>query len=195
MTSVIRLGLVLLAVAGTGCLSSMSPWMRNAVPGPPPGPDECKVVFYRSWRIPESKHFPLYDGETLIGFSEMKAHIEYRCRPGRHVFLSWGENDRFLDADLAAGNTYFVECVGTLGFWSAHVDLHPADPASEGFAGLEELLKDFTCRELDPDQALHTGAFMENRKTRVADMLRKLDEKRAIGVRVLKPEQGKRAAP
>jgi hypothetical protein len=100
--------LVALLLLLAGCTSS---YMRDAEPAGPPGPDEAKVVFYRTSAVSSVVAFPVYDGERLVGFTEKGNYFEVRCIPGRHVFSSGRPSfaASTLNADLAPGRTYSVK--------------------------------------------------------------------------------------
>src|SRR6516162_8842751 len=90
---------------------STTSYMRDAQPTPPPGPDEAKVIIYRTATFGGADNFPVYelvgdeDG-TLLGFTETDRYFEVHCPPGKHLFITWGEGEAFIEADLEGGRTY-----------------------------------------------------------------------------------------
>jgi len=131
--------------------------MRDAKPMPPPGPNEAKVVVYRTAVLGGVDKFPVYeyvheDGK-LLGFTETGCYFEYRCVPGRHFFLTWGEGDAFIVADLAAGKTYFIQAWSKFGLVTSRPGFAPVLPDSDAFRELQKAWPSLRCRELDPDKA------------------------------------------
>jgi hypothetical protein len=161
--------LVLLPLALAAC--STTSYMRDALPTPPPGPDEAKVIVYRTSSFGGSTNFPVYeildheDGR-LLGFTETDRFFEIHCPPGKHLFVTWGEDEAFIEADLEGGKTYFIQSFTRFGILSARPGFAPLGRDSEHFPEIEETLSTLQCRELDPEKA----AEYEHRKV---DHLRK----------------------
>jgi hypothetical protein len=144
--------LLLLAV---GC--STTGYMRDAIPTLPPGPKEAKVVVYRTAVVGGFDNFPVYeyvneDGK-LLGFTETGCYFEYRCEPGKHFFLTWGEGDAFIEADLAPGKIYYIQAWSKFGILSSRPGFAPVAPGTDAFRDLEKAWPELRCRELDPDKA------------------------------------------
>ena len=130
-----------------------SSYMREAQPGGPPGEGESKVVFCRPSRFAGSAvTFDVWDGSTLIGFAESGTYFEYRCTPGKHLFLAEGESDKAIDADLAPRKTYYVWVTPRMGFMTANVGFTPVTKDSELVPKLEKALMKNKCRELIPEK-------------------------------------------
>jgi hypothetical protein len=138
-----------------GCTTTE--YMRDATPTPPPGPDEAKVVVYRTAVLGGVDNFPVYDfvdkDGKLLGFTETDCYFEYRCEPGRHLFLTWGEGEAFIDADLAPGKTYYIQAWSKFGILSSRPGFAPAPPGSDAYRELEEAWSRLRCRELNPSRA------------------------------------------
>ena len=132
-------------------------YMRDAQPGAAPGPDEAKVVVYRTTQFGGSTHFPVYellcDDAKLLGFTETDRYFEYVCAPGKHLFVTWGEGDAFIEADLEGGKTYFIRTYSKFGVLSARPGFAPVGRESEDWPHLEGILSSLKCRELDPRKA------------------------------------------
>jgi hypothetical protein len=169
---------------------SLSGRMRDAQPTPPPGPDQAKVIVYRTSPIGESAHFPVYEvtdeGGRLLGFTETDCYFEYTCPPGVHLFLAWEEGEAVVEADLEPGKTYFIQAYSKFGVLAPRPGLAPVGKGSERWAELEEVLPSLRCRRLDPAQAAefkagHTGRFEEAHRAYV-------EGKRAP--RVIRPDDG-----
>jgi hypothetical protein len=162
MKTVLVPALLLLAA---GC--STTGYMRDAKPTPPPGPTEAKVVVYRTAVVGGFDNFPVYeyinDDGKLLGFTETNCYFEYRCDPGKHFFLTWGEGDAFIEADLAPGKIYYIQAWSKLGILSSRPGFAPVAPGSEAFHELEKSWPELRCRELDPDKAVEYELRKEDR--------------------------------
>jgi hypothetical protein len=113
---------LLLLLLCTACSS----YMQNIPPLGPPGPNEVNVVFCRPSRfICKGVEFPLWDGDTLIGFAEDGASVEYRCAPGEHHFVTLAQSYKCVPATLAGGHTYYVWVTPRFGVWTPAVGLTP----------------------------------------------------------------------
>jgi len=183
------MGLIFLLAPWTaGCMSS---YMRDAVPGGPPGSEECRVVVYRSSYAAYAVTFPIYDGEKLIGFTEVGCAFEYRCPPGRHLFLSWSENEKVVEATLVPGKTYFLESYAKIGFLVAAAGLDPISRDHKDWPRAEEIVAKLHWREVIPERA----AEHEQRRR---DKARKIMQEHAEGredSKFLMPQDGKPDTP
>jgi hypothetical protein len=147
--------LALLPMALAAC--STTGYMRDTKPSPPPGPDEAKVIVYRTAAFGGAEHFPVYelrdhDGK-LLGFTETDRYFEYRCPPGRHLFVTWGEGEAYIEAELEGGKTYFIRAYSKFGVLSARPGFAPVARDSEHWEEIDEVLPNLKCRELDPPKA------------------------------------------
>jgi hypothetical protein len=126
-------------------------FMRDARPTPPPGPDEAKVVVYRTSQFGGADNFSVVDGDgTLLGFTETDCYFEIRRPPGRHLFAARGEGDAFVEADLAGGKTYYIRAYSKFGVWSSRPGFAPVGRGSEHSGEIDRVLPTLRCRELDP---------------------------------------------
>src|SRR5205814_2313623 len=91
---------------------------------------------------------------------ETDRYFEHRCPPGKHLFVTWGEGEAFIEADLESGKTYCIRTYSKFGVLSARPGFAPVGRESEHFPDLEETLSTLRCRELDPEKA----AEYEHRK-------------------------------
>ncbi len=94
--------------------------------------DKAVVYFVRASGLGAIINFNHYDGEQLIGRFNAGKYLRYECAPGEHVFWARSENRSFVEADLAAGQTYVVEIVPMMGGLKANVLLVPIDPREKG---------------------------------------------------------------
>ena len=169
---------------------SLSGRMDDAHPAPPPGPDEAKVVFYRTSVLGASAHFPVFEvtdeGGRLIGFTETDCYFEYTCPPGVHLFLTWEEGDAFVEADLEPGKTYFIQAYSRFGVLAPRPGLAPVAKGSEQWKDLEEALPSLRCRALDP---LEAAEFKARHAARLEQSHRAYVEGRRAP-RVIRPSDG-----
>jgi hypothetical protein len=140
-------------------------------------------------------NFPVYeyvheDGK-LLGFTETGCYFEYRCNPGKHFFLTWGEGDAFIEADLAPGKTYFIQAWSKFGLVSSRPGFAPVPPDSAAFRELQEAWSRLRCRELNPDKA----AEYELRKEERVQRARAAYEAGIGTTKPLTPDEGQPAPP
>lgn len=114
---------------------------------PPPAADEAQVVFMRSSLLGSAINASLYRVDRgqieFIGIMANGTKIVHRVPPGKHVFMVVSEAADFMEAELAAGKTYYSLVTPRMGAWKARFSLWPikADPgaqystASSDFAG------------------------------------------------------------
>jgi hypothetical protein len=151
--TLMRTFLVVLPVL-TACTSG---YMQDAVPTGPPGPDESKVIVYRTSIIGSLGTYPVYDGEKLVGLTEKGKYFEVRCAPGKHVFISGYVPFAAggVEADLAPGKTYYIKSYPRASlFWSVVGGLAPVTRESKEWARIEKRLQRMQCRELTPESAM-----------------------------------------
>lgn len=135
-TAVIVLGLLLSGCAGS--VKNMRELPADA-PAATPQAGEAMVVFMRpsgvGFAVQSSVFEIVNDTPKLVGIVAAKTKVAYRTQPGKHLFMSVGENADFLNADLAAGKTYYAYVSPRIGMWKARFVLEPktlkdqADPA------------------------------------------------------------------
>ena len=185
-----KLVLMLLPVLLAAC--STTGYMRDAQPTPPPGPDEAKVIVYRTATFGGAENFPVYelqddhDGK-LLGFTETDRYFEVHCTPGKHQFLTWGEGEAFIEADLEGGRTYFIRAYSKFGVLAARPGFAPVGRESEYWPEIEGTLSTLQCRELDPEKA----AELEHRqRDQLKKSLASYREGRKIP-RFLRPDDGR----
>lgn len=142
---------IMLALAGmmalAGCTSTTSRLMvevpEPAVIATPPS-DKATIVFYRSSYLGEAIQASVFDISTepprLVGIVSASTKLAYICEPGRRRFMVISESADFMDAELAAGKTYFTLVAPRVGVWKARFSLRPrvaTDPETiEQLSGL-----------------------------------------------------------
>lgn len=132
--------LALVATFGLGgCASERMMSVTQPVALSQPQPDKATVVFLRTSMLGaaiQSSVFDVTDGDPkLIGIVSSSKKVAHLSPPGRHRFMSVGENADFLDADLDAGKTYHVRVSPRMGLWKARFVLEPIPPTDSDLAG------------------------------------------------------------
>lgn len=176
---------ILMVVPLAACSSS---YMRDAGPSAAPGPDEAKVVVYRSSIVGAARTFPVYDGEELLGFSEASSYFESLRKPGHHLFVAWGESDGVVHAELAPGKTYYLEFYPRMGFFSAGAGLAAVPATPEQCTRLDKLLGGLSHRELIPERG---AEWEEKHREKEARLVSRHEAQEAAGNGVLHPEDGR----
>ena len=171
--------------------STRTSFMRDADPLPAPGAGDAKVVVFRPSTFAGTTQFPIYeyleDDAKLLGFAESGCYFEVKCPAGRHFFLTWGEGEAFIDAELAPKKTYYVRCYARFGVISPRPGFAPVSLGSEERRNLDEELKDLKCRALDATKA---ESYAEVKEERALKAKQSYDEGRKAP-RHLKPEDGR----
>src|SRR5688500_16034751 len=155
--------------------------MQDAQPTPAPGPDVAKVIVYRTSPFGEDAHFPIYAaGEgRLLGFTQTDCYFEVTCPPGKHLFVTWGEGEAFVEAELEAGKTYFIRAYSKFGILRPRPGLAPVSKDSEEWKELQEAWPTLRCRRLDPGQA---AEFVARNRDRLEELRLRPDDGTAESV-------------
>jgi hypothetical protein len=171
--------------------STQTSYMHDASPSSAPGAGQAKVVVFRPSSFAGTTQFPIYeyaqDDATLMGFAESGCYFEYLCPAGRHLFLTWGEGEAFIEAELAPDKTYFVRCFARFGVITPRPAFSPVALGSEEMKILSEELKGLKCRELD---ACSADSYAEAKEERARKAKQSHDEGRKAP-RILRPEDGR----
>lgn len=193
---------LLLTVVLASCAGPKeSTYMRDAAPPAAPTPagtaaagadaKDARVVVFRPSTFGGNTQFPIFeyikDDATLMGFAESGCYFTYRCPAGKHIFLTWGEGEAFIDATLEAGKTYYVRCFAKMGLLKPRPRFMPVTPGSEEWKVLDSELKDLKPRELDP-------ALVESYEYAKEDRVRKAKASFDEGSKspaVIKPADGR----
>lgn len=127
----------------SGCASSlMKPGDEKSISALPE--QHARVVFLRPSALGaaiQASVFDVTDGKPgFVGVSSVGTKVVYDTDPGKHRFMVVSEAADFLDANLAAGKTYYAIVAPRMGMWKARFSLWPvkADPkAPYSLAGSE----------------------------------------------------------
>jgi hypothetical protein len=94
-----------------------------------PQPDKATIVFYRAANSSDTNHALLFDDAMdpprLIGIVNAGLKIAYVSDPGPRRFMVFNERPDFMEAELVAGKTYYVELVPAFGVWKERFAFHP----------------------------------------------------------------------
>jgi hypothetical protein len=133
--------------------------------------DAAVVVFIRPTSFSAAIKTTLLDEQgNFVGDSLPTSYFAVNVTPGEHVFIAWAQNTAVLQANLAAGRTYFVEVALTTGLWAPRVDLLPLTPRSEGWSRRGEWLRESSSFAADPQRG---RAALAGRKGDVEGQLRR----------------------
>jgi hypothetical protein len=101
-----------------------------------PAADKAQVIFMRPSSFGGAVQSTVFDvtaGEPeFIGIVSSGAKVSLMVAPGKHVFMVVSEAADFLEADLAAGKTYYAVVSARFGAWKARFSLHPVRNGAPG---------------------------------------------------------------
>lgn len=103
----------------------------------PAASGKAQVVFLRSSFVGSAIQSSVYDVTSgtpvFIGILANNTKVRYLADPGRRTFMAVSEAADFMQAELAAGKTYYGIVTPRMGVWKARFSLKPIkkDPASE----------------------------------------------------------------
>jgi hypothetical protein len=132
-----RIGAVLLALASLISCARRPQMEVSSVRGSAvrPSVGEALVLFIRPHRyVGKAISSALYDGEEFLGLLTDNTAVAHQMEPGRHTFMllcGVPAGVAFLDADLEAGKTYYVELAVRSKWTRPYLWLVPIDPAAE----------------------------------------------------------------
>lgn len=139
------------ALTLSACAGSSS-FMKPATERVPVAKDKALVRFMRPSSFGFGINVNVLDGDRTIGNSVAKSQFDYVAEPGRHLFVASTENEDYLEADLAAGRTYYVYTNIYPGVWRARVAFQPVTRGSDQW---DPVLKyENELQILVPDQAM-----------------------------------------
>ena len=101
-----------------------------------PTAEETQLVFLRSTFTGSAISASLYDvtdgNLDFIGILGNDSKIAYTVEPGKHTFMVVSEAADFMEADVAAGKTYYAMVTPRMGAWAARFSMHPVRNGREG---------------------------------------------------------------
>ncbi len=109
-----------------GCGAPHMMVIKDASVAITPQPGKALVVFLRPARmLGDGNVAVLYDGDQYLGTSTVKTIIPYQAEPGKHLFMVIGESADFMEAELAAGKTYYAVVQIRPGVFGGRFSFHP----------------------------------------------------------------------
>jgi hypothetical protein len=175
----------------TGCLHYETDLMRDVGRSSVMHENEARVVVFRTSTFGGNTQFPIFEYKendvTLMGFAESGCFFEYWCAPGKHLFLTWGEGEAYIEADLAAKKTYYIRCLAKMGILKPRPRFEAVHGGAEEWKKLDAELKDLQARELNPEKS---QPYEDSKEERVKKAKASLDEGKK-NLTELKPEDGR----
>jgi hypothetical protein len=102
--------------------------------------DKAVIVFLRPAYTGYAISAAVYEDDRFLGIVMRQARLVHETTPGTHRYMVVSEAADFLDADLEAGKTYFVNVRPRMGAWRARFSLYPITPTSPNWSELSEWL-------------------------------------------------------
>lgn len=91
--------------------------------------DKALVYFIRPSNLGYKINAAVYDDAEFIGFVPYNQKLPYFAEPGKHLFMVVSEAADFINAELVAGKTYYIEVAPRMGMWRARFSLAPITKA------------------------------------------------------------------
>lgn len=150
-------------------------------------PSEGKAVVYfiRTQSAGGAINFKYFDSNHYIGKFSGANFLRYECEPGKRTLWAKAENVDFIDADLKAGEIYFVEARGVMGAFKAGVKLFLVDYTND--KQMKRINKVFDKKEGVVINTEEAKEEFEKKKNSLTKSMRKIQKKRAK-----KPEKVKK---
>jgi hypothetical protein len=127
-----------------GCGTSRY-YVERATPVAGPSPEKALIYFMRPSGYNPNSSFQIWDGDHFVGIIPVHSYLFYECDPGTHLFIGIAENKVALEADLAAGKSYYVGTNARMGWAKARMELTPVTRGSELWDKMEEYKKGLNC--------------------------------------------------
>lgn len=119
----------------SGCASSKMMVQEDQQLAPPPE-GKAQVVFLRSTFVGSAIQASVFDvtsGEPeFIGIISNNTKFAHASDPGKRVFMVVSEAADYMEADLAAGKTYYAMVTPRMGAWKARFSMHPVRNGGSG---------------------------------------------------------------
>jgi len=178
-----------MSILCSGC-AGYSKYMKPTPTLLQPTTDKALVRFMRPSGFGFAINFNMLDGESVIGNSVAMSQFGYLAEPGKHLFIATAENKAFLEADLEAGETYYVITTVYSGVWSARVAFAAVNKGSEYWDKVRELEK--SLKIVEPD-SVSLKAWEDGNKEKIKALISQYETKwkNAYQWPVLRPEDGR----
>lgn len=101
-----------------------------------PSAGKAQVVFMRSTFVGSAIQASVFDvtsGEPeFIGIISNDTKLAHKTDPGKRVFMVVSEAADYMEADLAAGKTYYSMVTPRMGAWKARFSMYPVRNSGGG---------------------------------------------------------------
>lgn len=149
------LGIVALVLGGCASsgqmIKSTNQTLTNA------SENHAQIVFMRSSFVGaaiSASVFEITNGKPeFLGLVEDDTKIAVNATPGKHLYMVVSEAADFLEADVAAGKTYYSVVTARMGMWKARFSLWPVTNTSG---------KEFSWDSKDVQKMLMKTVLVEN---------------------------------
>jgi len=178
---------LLWALAGVlfaGCAGG--PKMARSEADLKPDKDAAVIIFVRPNPLSfGGADFSLWDRDHFIGLLDAMTSVQYRAKPGEHMFLVRAENWEIVKGKVAAGKTYYILVDPRVGVRGTRVSLSVAGPN-------DTRVKEWTarCRPVALADPAAGEAFEKKYEKHVNKAITNAENGRA-NFTTLSPQQGK----
>jgi hypothetical protein len=167
------LAIAVIAIFGLEGCGGDPAFMREISPPQPlrSPPGAGLVVFVRPSGVAGFRHCEILDENgNFLGRSWAASHFAVAVPPGRHMFVSWGEDTDGIDIDVAPGKIYFVEVAIQPGFWSPSYQLYAITPRFSSWPKRDDWMRN--TRQMTPDRDAGQ-AYLSGRQQDVQERLQR----------------------
>ena len=147
-------------------------------------PEYAVVNFLRPSSFGGAIMFGMWDRENLVGILTSKNYIQYKARPGEHIFLARAENWSVIKANVLAGKTYYVLASPRMGWGKARVSLEVLKPDDKR---IDEWMASLKPIAVDPAQR---DAYVKERESSIKQAVENVQNGSAE-FSIMNPEDGR----
>ncbi|MFC1523190.1 hypothetical protein ACFL6N_00220 [Thermodesulfobacteriota bacterium] len=141
--------LILLLLLVTGCSRSMMTRSDTIVQ---PDAGYALVTFVRQSSFGQMIKPVIWDRDKFVGILAARSYIQYKCPPGKHLFLAQAKNWAYITADLSAGKHYFIIAKAMPRIWEGRVALAPVKPDSASHLTTDKWLQGLSAARVIPEK-------------------------------------------
>lgn len=123
---------ILLCTWIAGCAHPIMGWSAFDTGPAPVASDKALVYFIRPEKAGWGNNASVFDGVQLIGVVPYGTKLPFQAEPGEHTFMVIGESADFIQANLLAGKTYYVEVTPRMGWGATRFSLDPVSQRELG---------------------------------------------------------------
>jgi hypothetical protein len=152
-----------------------------------------KIVFMRPHAFGGAIQASVFDvtgsGDAkFIGLTNMHTQLSYSLAPGRYIFMVVGESADFMEANIAAGKTYYALVVARPGAWKARFSFVPVRDNEKRVDQWERTLRPVTTR--NEAWARKNASSIESKRTKYYEAWSSKPESQRAG-QTLNAEDGR----